>query len=102
MDKKTQESAEGGPVDAATQPQALAPNSVAGQKHVSPQGRHSQQSHKRAEARMAALGLTTQRELHDHDRAEVLAKRQKGADGVLAQQRNEQNRRSGTSADKTE
>ena len=80
--------------------QAVAPKTVAGQKHVSPPGRHSQQSHVRATARAAALGLTTARELYEHDRAEALAKLQKGADGKLAQQKNEQDRRSGAGADK--
>lgn len=79
---------------------AVAPNSVAGQRHVSPPARHSQQAHARATARAQALGLTTARELHDHDRAEVLAKLQKSTDGKLAQQRNEQSRRSGAGTDK--
>ena len=80
---------------------ATVPITVAGQKHVSPPGRHSQQKHRLAAARAEALGLTTVRELYDHDRSVVLAKLQKTSDGKLAQQRNEQNRRSGTPNDKT-
>jgi len=74
---------------------AQAPHSVAGQRHVSPANRHSQQARVRAMARAEALGLKTERELYDYDRAAALAKLQKGVDGVLAQQKNEQNRRSG-------
>ena len=39
-----------------------------GQKYVSPEGRHSKQTHPRAEARAAAEGHTTEKEQHDHDR----------------------------------
>lgn len=80
----------------------MAPNSVAGQKYVSPAGRHSQQSHRRAQARAEALGLTTVRELYDHDRAAALAKLKKGADGALAQKKSEQDRKLSAVTEKAE
>ena len=89
------------PAEAVSKVDAVVPKTVAGQKHIPPAGRHSKQTHRRAAARAEALGLSTTRELYDHDRAEVLAKLQKGADGAVAQQRNEQNRRSGAGAEKT-
>ena len=79
---------------------AAVPITVAGQRHVAPAGRHSQQTHRRAEERAVEQGHATEREQHDSDRDQVLAKLQKSSDGKLAQQRNEQNRRSGVSADK--
>jgi len=85
------------PVAVAT----VVPMTVAGQRYISPPGRHSKQTHRIAGARGEALGLTTVRELYDHDRNAVLAKLQKTSDGVAAQLRNEQNRRSGTTTDKT-
>ncbi len=90
------------PADTTEEKTAAVPvtKTVAGERHVSPPARHSQQSHARATARAEALGFTTARELHDYDRAAVLAKLQKGTDGALAQQRNEQNRRSGGEAEK--
>lgn len=42
-----------------------------GQKYVSPEGRHSQQTHRRAEVRATANGHTTEKEQHDHDRNAV-------------------------------
>jgi len=88
------------PVVMAVQSDAAIPKTVAGQRHISPVGRHSQQTRQRATARAEALGFTTVRELYDYDRAQVLVKLQKGADGVLAQQKNEQNRRSGVASEK--
>ena len=95
----SEETTKAGTADEAT---AVIPatKTVAGERHVSPPARHSQQARARATARAEALGFTTARELHDYDRAAVLAKLQKGTDGVLAQQRNEQNRRSGAAAEK--
>lgn len=72
---------------------SVAPITVAGQKYVPAAGRHSQQKKSQAIARGAALGFTTARELHDHDRAQVLAKLQKTVDTAQAQQRNEANRK---------
>jgi len=43
-----------------------------GQKYVSPEGRHSQQTHRRAEERAAAGGHTTEKEQHAHDRNVVV------------------------------
>jgi|SRR5579872_3569557 len=85
------------PAEAAA-PKELAPNTFAGQRHIAPTGRHSQQSHLRAEARAKALGLTTVRELYEYDRAAVLAKLKKGAEGAAAQLKAEQNRRAGVAA----
>ena len=48
-----------------------APKTTKGQKYVSPLGRHSQQTHPRAEARAAADGHTSEKEQHAHDRAAV-------------------------------
>ncbi|MCW3055877.1 MAG: hypothetical protein JWN14_5047 [Chthonomonadales bacterium] len=42
-----------------------------GQKYVSPEGRHSQQTHRRAEVRATASGHTTEKEQHAHDRNAV-------------------------------
>ena len=42
-----------------------------GQKYVSPEGRHSQQTHRRAEVRATANGYSTEKEQHDHDRNAV-------------------------------
>jgi hypothetical protein len=89
---------------AAISPEAasvVVPRTVTGQRHISPVGRHSQQTHRLAGARAEALGLTTVRELYEHDRNVVLGKLQKTSDGIVAQQRNEQARRSGTPTDKT-
>lgn len=53
---------------AAPKPAAV---STRGQKYVSPEGRHSQQTHRRAEERAAADGHTTEKEQHAHDRSAV-------------------------------
>jgi hypothetical protein len=79
----------------APQDNSIAPVTVAGQKYVPAAGRHSQQKRNQAIARGAALGFTTERELHDHDRAQVLAKLQKTVDVAQAQQRNEASRKTG-------
>ena len=86
-----------GPVKQA---ESVVPMTVAGQRYIPPAGRHSQKKRLQAEARAQSLGLTTVRELHDYDRQQVLAKLQKGVDGVAAQQRNEQNRRGGVMVEK--
>ena len=105
MTKKTTEAAANstaaGTPGTASQGQA-AQVTVAGQRHVPPAGRHSKQTHARATARAQSLGLTTTRELYDYDRAQVLAKLQKGVDGKADQHRNEQNRRSGVATEKPE
>lgn len=54
----------------AAAPQA-ADKTVRGQKYVSPEGRHSQQTHRRAEERATANGHTTEKEQHAHDRNAV-------------------------------
>ena len=58
---------------ASSKPSARAttPVDVKGQKYVSPEGRHSQQTHRRAEERAAADGHTTEKEQHAHDREVV-------------------------------
>ena len=53
---------------AAPQP---ASKTTRGQRYVSPEGRHSQQTHRRAEARAAVNGHTTEKEQHAHDRSVV-------------------------------
>jgi len=80
---------------AAPRDNSVAPITVAGQKYVPAAGRHSQQKRDQAIARGAALGFTTARELHDYDRAQVLAKLQKTVDVAQAQQRNEASRKTG-------
>ncbi len=54
---------------------AIAPaeHRTKGKKHVSPPGRHSQQTHRRADERGAAEGHTTEKALHAHDRSVELA-----------------------------
>jgi hypothetical protein len=42
-----------------------------GQKYVAPTGRHSQQTHRRAEERAAAQGHTSEKEQHAYDRSVV-------------------------------
>jgi hypothetical protein len=44
-----------------------------GQKYVSPEGRHSKQTHRRAEARGSAAGHANEKEQHAHDRQTVEA-----------------------------
>ena len=52
---------------------ARAPLTVRGQRYVAPAGRHSKQTHRRAEERAAADGHATVKEQHAHDRSLVLA-----------------------------
>ncbi len=54
----------------ATQPVA---KTVRGQKYHAPIGRHSQQSHRRAQERADAGGHGTSKEQHDHDRSAIKA-----------------------------
>ncbi len=56
-------------------PTAIPSKTVKGQKHISPVGRHSQQTHKIAQARADANGHTSEKEQHAHDRVLVLAAR---------------------------
>lgn len=65
-----------------------------GQKYVSPEGRHSRQTHRRAEERAAADGHTTEKEQHDHDRTVVTAEIDRVAQGKVTQR--EQNARGAT------
>ena len=67
---------------------------VKGQKYVSPEGRHSQQTHRRAEARATADGHTTEKEQHDHDRSTVEAEIGRVAQGKVTQR--EQNAKGST------
>ncbi|HLK59732.1 MAG TPA: hypothetical protein VKU00_24435 [Chthonomonadaceae bacterium] len=64
-----------------------------GQKYVAPSGRHSQQTHRRAEERATALGHTTEKELHAHDRGVVSAELNRQAEQKLKQQTNQQKAR---------
>ncbi len=54
-----------------TTPPQPASKTTKGQKYVSPLGRHSQQTHRRAEERATADGHTSEKEQHAHDRAAV-------------------------------
>jgi hypothetical protein len=65
-----------------------------GQKHIAPSGRHSQQTHRRAEARAAAQGHATEKEQHAHDRSIVVGKLGKQAAHQLKQQQDTQDKRS--------
>ena len=80
-------------VRAAVPPRA--PMTVKGQKYVSPPGRHSQQSHRRAEEQAAADGNTTEREQYEHDRSVVLAGFDKQAQQKQSQQREQTERNTG-------
>ncbi len=71
-------------------PSTVVPMTVAGQRYISPNGRHSQQTHRRAEDRAAAQGHGSEREQQDHDRSVVLAKLQKTAERKQAEQRSAQ------------
>lgn len=59
---------------------------VKGQRHVAPAGRHSQQTHRRAQERAAAAGNATEKEQHAHDRSAVEAKLTRRADERKQQQ----------------
>lgn len=65
---------------------------VRGQKHISPPERHSQQSHRRAEARAAAQGHATEKEQHAHDRSILVAELEKRTAHQMKQQKDNQNR----------
>jgi hypothetical protein len=66
------ETIEGKPSNVVAKPQTIA-MTVRGQKYIPPQGRHSQQSHRRAQARAAAQGDATVQDQHAHDRSNVKA-----------------------------
>jgi hypothetical protein len=100
------------PGDAGDNPKAMAkdiavlvpqvlPKTTKGQKHVSPPERHSQQTHRRAEARAAAEGHATEQEQHAHDRSLVVARLQKRhGEQQKNQQQNEQNKKSALEQEK--
>jgi len=46
---------------------------IRGQKYFAPEGRHSQQSHRRAQERAEAEGHATPQQQHAHDRGNVKA-----------------------------
>ncbi len=52
---------------------ARVPVTVRGQRYASPEGRHSQQTHRRAEERVVAGGHGSEKEQHASDRAATLA-----------------------------
>jgi hypothetical protein len=52
---------------------ARVPITVKGQRYVAPEGRHSQQTHRRAEERAAAGGHGSEKEQHAHDRTAMSA-----------------------------
>jgi hypothetical protein len=80
-------------ISAAVPPQ-LPLKTKSGQKHIAPPGRHSQQTHRRADARAAAQGHTTEKEQHAHDRSIVVAEQDKRAAHQQKQQQNNQDKRS--------
>lgn len=69
-------------VDTTPQP---TPKTKKGQKYVPPAGRHSQQTHLRAQARGVAEGHTTEREQHAYDRQAVTAEIERVAQQKLNQ-----------------
>ena len=62
-----------------------APVLTRGQKYSSPEGRHSQQTHRRAEERGAAAGHTTEKEQHAQDRSDVVAEIDRVAEAKVKQ-----------------
>lgn len=63
-----------------------------GQKYISPAGRHSQQSHRRAQENAAASGSTTEREDYVHERSEYLEAINKRVEMKEKQQREQKDR----------
>jgi hypothetical protein len=63
-----------------------------GQKYVSPAGRHSQQSHRRAQETAAAKGSTNEREDYVHVRSEYLEEINKSIALKEKQQREQKDR----------
>ncbi len=51
---------------------ARVPVTVKGQRYAAPVGRHSQQTHRRAEQRVAAQGHTSEKEQQVADRAAII------------------------------
>lgn len=51
---------------------ARVPITKKGQRYVAPEGRHSQQTHRRAEERAAVAGHATEKEQHAHDRTAMI------------------------------
>jgi hypothetical protein len=75
-------------------PPQMPPKTKRGQKHIAPPGRHSQQTHRRAEARAASQGHATEKEQHAHDRSIVVGKLGQQAAHQLKQQQDTQGKRS--------
>ena len=60
--------------DTATpQTPARVPVTVKGQRYAAPEGRHSQQTHRRAEERVTAQGHSSEKEQQAHDREATIA-----------------------------
>lgn len=72
-------------------PAPLPMKTVRGQRHIAPPGRHSKQTHPRAQARAEAQGHTTEKELHAYDRSIIVAANDKRTANQLKQQKNAQN-----------
>lgn len=68
------------------------PKTVKGQRYVAPAGRHSQQTHRRAQESAAAEGHATEKEQHDHDRSVVQAQLNQHTEQQLSQQREQSER----------
>ena len=62
------------------------PITVKGQRYVAPPGRHSRQTHRRAQERAAAQGHATEKEQHAHDRSLVKTELNKRAEHLAKQQ----------------
>ncbi len=77
---------------AKTETNVRVPVTALGQRYAAPEGRHSQQSHLRAQARAAEGGHASESELHAADRADLQAGLDKKAHQIKNQQ--EQNNRS--------
>lgn len=78
---------------------ARIPVTVKGQKYVAPAGRHSQQTHRLAEERAAAMGNANEKEQHAHDRNALVTEQNRRADQKTKQkQQSDQNKQSAPKA----
>lgn len=84
--EKPQDVANGDAASAKPKAPLRIPVLTKGQKYVAPTGRHSQQTHRRAEERAAMQGHSTEKEQHVHDRGVVSAELNRQAELKLKQQ----------------
>lgn len=92
VDAAPQDDKKGKPVHSPRKESARIPVTVKGQKYVSPAGRHSQQTHRRAEERAAAQGNTTEKEQHAQDREAFVTELNRRADQKTRQQSEQKSR----------